>query len=100
MADLSGRVLGGFVLLEQIGKGGFGKVYRCEQPVLKRFAVIEVLHEPQSDEVSQERSCVRRSSPRGSIIRSRRTSMTSGSSSRMGCAGSRWNWSTGSRSIA
>ena len=42
--DLSGRRLGEFVLHEQIGAGGYGAVYRCEQPVLKRDAVVKVLH--------------------------------------------------------
>ena len=42
--DLSGRTLGEFVLREQIGEGGYGAVYRCEQPVLKRDAVVKVLH--------------------------------------------------------
>jgi serine/threonine protein kinase/WD40 repeat protein len=42
--DLSGRTLGEFVLREQIGAGGYGAVYRCEQPVLKRDAVVKVLH--------------------------------------------------------
>ena len=42
--DLSGRTLGEFILREQIGAGGYGAVYRCEQPVLKRDAVIKVLH--------------------------------------------------------
>jgi WD40 repeat protein/serine/threonine protein kinase len=45
MADLSGRTLGGFVLREPIGEGGYSVVYRCEQPLLKRDAVIKVLHE-------------------------------------------------------
>src|ERR1044071_7555536 len=42
--DLSGRRLGEFVLHEQLGAGGYGAVYRCEQPVLKRDAVVKVLH--------------------------------------------------------
>jgi WD40 repeat protein/serine/threonine protein kinase len=42
--DLSGRTLGEFVLREQIGAGGYGAVYRCAQPVLKRDAVVKVLH--------------------------------------------------------
>ena len=42
--DLSGRTLGEFVLREQIGAGGYGAVYRCEQPVLERSAVVKVLH--------------------------------------------------------
>src|SRR6476646_3450956 len=41
---LSGRVLGDFVLRERIGEGGFGAVYRCEQPLLGREAVVKVLH--------------------------------------------------------
>lgn len=32
--DLSGRKLGEFVLRARIGEGGFGAVYRCEQPLL------------------------------------------------------------------
>ncbi len=42
--DLSGRRLGEFILLEQLDEGGFGKVYRCEQPMLGRDAVVKVLH--------------------------------------------------------
>jgi WD40 repeat protein/serine/threonine protein kinase len=42
--DLSGRRLGEFVLRERIGAGGYGTVYRCEQPALKRDAVVKVLH--------------------------------------------------------
>jgi WD40 repeat protein/serine/threonine protein kinase len=44
--DLSGRSLGEFVLREQIGIGGYGAVYRCDQPLLKRSVVVKVLHEP------------------------------------------------------
>ena len=43
MMDLSGRQLGEFVLFEKIGEGGHAVVYRCEQPLLKRDAVIKVL---------------------------------------------------------
>ena len=42
--DLSGRTLGEFVLRERIGEGGYGAVYRCEQPLLGREAVVKVLH--------------------------------------------------------
>ncbi|HEV7557500.1 MAG TPA: serine/threonine-protein kinase, partial [Kofleriaceae bacterium] len=42
--DLCGRTLGEFVLRERIGEGGFGAVYRCQQPLLGRQAVIKVLH--------------------------------------------------------
>ena len=54
--DLSGCTLGEFVLREQIGTGGYGVVYRCDQPLLKRSAVVKVLHEPrQLSDVSRER---------------------------------------------
>jgi WD40 repeat protein/serine/threonine protein kinase len=45
IADLAGRKLGDFVLREQIGEGGCAVVYRCEQPQLRRSAVVKVLHE-------------------------------------------------------
>jgi WD40 repeat protein/tRNA A-37 threonylcarbamoyl transferase component Bud32 len=41
--ELCGRTLGEFVLRDRIGEGGFGAVYRCEQPLLGREAVIKVL---------------------------------------------------------
>src|SRR5215468_11404798 len=44
MEDLSGRKLAEFVLRARIGEGGFGAVYRCEQPLLGREAVVKVLH--------------------------------------------------------
>jgi len=53
MADLSGRELGDFVLLDQIGQGGYASVYRCEQPLLKRHVVIKVLQ--RTDEVAEQR---------------------------------------------
>ena len=43
--DLTGRVIGGYVLGERIGEGGFGAVYACEQLRLGRKAVIKVLHQ-------------------------------------------------------
>ncbi|MBP6631177.1 MAG: protein kinase [Kofleriaceae bacterium] len=39
---LIGRTLGDFVVRDQIGAGGFGAVYRAEQPLLGREAVIKV----------------------------------------------------------
>jgi len=44
-AELCGRRFGDFVLRERIGEGGFAAVYRCEQPLLGREAVIKVLHQ-------------------------------------------------------
>ena len=40
---LRGRALGEFVLTDKIGEGGFGLVYRAEQPILAREAVVKVL---------------------------------------------------------
>src|SRR5213079_207230 len=42
--ELYGRTVGEFVLRERIGEGGYGAVYRCEQPALGREAVVKVLH--------------------------------------------------------
>ena len=43
-AALVGRTLGEFVVREPLSSGGFGTVYRAEQPALAREAVIKVLH--------------------------------------------------------
>ena len=40
--ELIGRRLGEFVLRERIGEGGFGMVYRADQPILEREAVIKI----------------------------------------------------------
>jgi serine/threonine protein kinase len=53
--DLSGRMLGEFVLREQIGEGGYGVVYRGEQPLLEREVVVKVLREERGDSASRER---------------------------------------------
>ena len=48
MADLNelcGRVLGEFVLRERLDEGGFGAVYRCDQPLLGRNVVVKVMHQ-------------------------------------------------------
>jgi tRNA A-37 threonylcarbamoyl transferase component Bud32 len=41
--SLEGRQLGEFVVREKISEGGFGDVYRAEQPALEREAVVKVL---------------------------------------------------------
>ncbi len=46
--ELCGRTLGDFLLRERIGEGAHGAVYRCEQPLLGREAVIKVLHDRHS----------------------------------------------------
>jgi WD40 repeat protein/serine/threonine protein kinase len=40
---LTGRTLGDFVVRERFGTGGFGDIYRAEQPLLGREAVIKTL---------------------------------------------------------
>ncbi|MBP9208137.1 MAG: protein kinase [Kofleriaceae bacterium] len=47
--DLIGRTLGDFVLRELIGEGSFGRVYRAEQPVLEREAVVKVARSDRLD---------------------------------------------------
>jgi serine/threonine-protein kinase len=42
-SPLEGRRLGDFVVRQKLGEGGFGEVYRAEQPQLGREAVIKVL---------------------------------------------------------
>jgi serine/threonine-protein kinase len=39
---IPGRTLGDFIVREKIGEGGFGAVFRAEQPLLGREAVIKV----------------------------------------------------------
>ena len=42
--QITGRTLGDFVVRDLLGEGGFGAVYRAEQPLLQREAVIKVVH--------------------------------------------------------
>jgi WD40 repeat protein/serine/threonine protein kinase len=53
--DLIGRTLGDFVLLELIGGGGYGAVYRCRQPLLGREVAVKVLHARHQSNVALER---------------------------------------------
>jgi len=53
--DLTGRTLGEFELLEQIGQGGFAVVYRSEQSRLKRQAAVKVLHAKHQSAIALER---------------------------------------------
>jgi WD40 repeat protein/serine/threonine protein kinase len=51
---LVGRSLGEFIVREPMSRGGFGLVFRAEQPGLGREAVIKILHTPgQSDGTAQ-----------------------------------------------
>jgi serine/threonine protein kinase len=84
MAHIEGRKLGDFVVRERLGHGAFGTVYRAEQPLLRRDAVIKVLHQRGGDAKEWNGSCARRSWRRASIIRMRRTSTRSARSSTLG----------------
>jgi serine/threonine protein kinase len=53
--DLSGYMLGDFLLIKQIGKGGHSTVYLCVQASLKRNAVVKVAHSRQPDEETRQR---------------------------------------------
>jgi serine/threonine protein kinase len=53
--ELSGRILGGFLVREPIGVGGQGVVYRCEQRELGRDAAIKVLLAKPGDHADAER---------------------------------------------
>jgi WD40 repeat protein len=52
---LRGRTLGDFVLREQIGEGSFGQVFRAEQPILEREAVVKVAIAGARDEAAVKR---------------------------------------------
>src|ERR1041384_7528982 len=53
--DLLGVTLGRYILRELIGEGGYGTVYRAEEPALEREVVIKVLRKDRSDDESRER---------------------------------------------
>jgi serine/threonine protein kinase len=42
--NLSGRTLGKYKLLEQLGQGGMAQVYKAVQPTIDRMVAIKVLH--------------------------------------------------------
>ncbi len=45
MADLTGKTLGNYRVVEQIGRGGMAAVYKAYQPALERYVALKVIHE-------------------------------------------------------
>src|SRR3989304_3159414 len=44
MADLIGKTIGRYQVLEQVGRGGMADVYKAHQPSLDRLVAIKVIH--------------------------------------------------------
>lgn len=44
MAELIGKTIGGYQIIEQIGKGGMAAIYKAYQPSLERDVAIKILH--------------------------------------------------------
>ena len=44
MSNIIGKTLGGYQIIEQIGKGGMAAIYKAFQPSLERDVAIKVLH--------------------------------------------------------
>jgi hypothetical protein len=56
MKDLVGQTLGGYAVLEQLGAGGMGAVFKAKQPVLDRIVALKVI----APQVAQDSSFIAR----------------------------------------
>ncbi|MFA6563499.1 MAG: protein kinase, partial [Verrucomicrobiia bacterium] len=56
MTDLVGQTLGGYAVLEQLGEGGMGAVFKARQPVLDRIVALKVI----APQVAQDPSYIAR----------------------------------------
>lgn len=50
MADLTGKTLGKYQIIERLGRGGMAEVYRAFQPTMNRFVAIKVMLAHLADE--------------------------------------------------
>jgi tRNA A-37 threonylcarbamoyl transferase component Bud32 len=53
MADMTGKTLGNYRLVERIGRGGMATVYKAYQPALERYVAVKVMHEQLAAEDAQ-----------------------------------------------
>jgi tRNA A-37 threonylcarbamoyl transferase component Bud32 len=53
MSDLTGKTIGNYRVLEQIGRGGMATVYKAYQPALERYVALKVIHKHLADNDAQ-----------------------------------------------